>query len=38
MKLYQFEEGSDTGCTWGEEGCEIVEDLGVPLPSCEAHH
>lgn len=24
--------------TWGEEGGEIVEDLGVPLPSRETHH
>lgn len=38
MKPRIFEAGSDAGCTWGEEGCEIVEDLGVPLPSCEAHH
>lgn len=38
MKLHKFEAGSETGCTWGEEGREIVEDLGVPLASCEAHH
>lgn len=29
---------TQTGYTWWEEGCEIVEDLRVPLPSCETHH
>lgn len=29
---------TQTGYTWREEGCEIVEDLRVPLPSCETHH
>lgn len=24
--------------TWGQEGGEIIEDLSVPLPSCETHH
>lgn len=24
--------------TWGEKGGEIVKDLRVPLPSCEADH
>lgn len=29
---------TQTAYTWWEEGCEIVEDLRVPLPSCETHH
>ena len=27
-----------TGYTWWEKGSEIIEDLRVPLPSCETHN